>query len=120
MQLFIEQLINGCALGALYALFGLGFGIVFATLGILNAAHGSYASWAAIAALAAVEQLKLPFIVALPIGVVAGGCWPCWSIRSRSSRCAGAAARCWARSSPASPSGSSSTTWPAPPPGSRA
>ncbi|MBC7394155.1 MAG: branched-chain amino acid ABC transporter permease, partial [Variovorax sp.] len=33
MQLFIEQLINGCALGALYALFGLGFGIVFSTLG---------------------------------------------------------------------------------------
>jgi len=73
MELFLEQLINGCAIGSLYAMFGLGFGIVFATLGILNAAHGSYASWAAIAALAAVEQLKLPFIVALPIGVVAGG-----------------------------------------------
>jgi len=73
MELFLEQLINGCAIGSLYAMFGLGFGIVFATLGILNAAHGSYASWAAIAALAAVEQLKLPFIVALPIGVAAGG-----------------------------------------------
>ena len=73
MQLFIEQLINGCALGALYALFGLGFGIVFSTLGILNAAHGSYASWAAIAALAAVEQLKLPFLPALVVGVVGGG-----------------------------------------------
>lgn len=73
MQLFIEQLINGCALGALYALFGLGFGIVFSTLGILNAAHGSYASWAAIAALAAVEQLKMPFLPALVIGVVGGG-----------------------------------------------
>lgn len=73
MNLFLEQLINGCALGSLYALFGLGFGIVFATLGILNAAHGSYASWAAIAALAAVEQLKLPFIPALLLGVVAGG-----------------------------------------------
>lgn len=73
MQLFLEQLINGCALGSLYALFGLGFGIVFSTLGILNAAHGSYASWAAIAALAAVEQLKLPFLPALVIGVVGGG-----------------------------------------------
>lgn len=73
MQLFLEQLINGCALGSLYALFGLGFGIVFATLGVLNAAHGSYASWAAIAALAAVEQLKLPFIPALLVGVTAGG-----------------------------------------------
>lgn len=73
MQLFVEQLINGCALGSLYALFGLGFGIVFATLGILNAAHGCYASWAAIAALAAVERLKLPFVPALLVGIAAGG-----------------------------------------------
>lgn len=73
MQLFVEQLINGCALGSLYALFGLGFGIVFATLGILNAAHGCYASWAAIAALAAVERLHLPFVAALLAGIAAGG-----------------------------------------------
>jgi branched-chain amino acid transport system permease protein len=73
MELFLEQLINGCALGSLYALFGLGFGIVFATLGILNAAHGTYASWAAIAALAAVERLGLPFPLALLAGVVGGG-----------------------------------------------
>ena len=73
MELFFEQLINGCALGSLYALFGLGFGLVFATLGILNAAHGCYASWAAIAALYAVEQLGLPFVPSLLIGIAAGG-----------------------------------------------
>ncbi|HMA08249.1 MAG TPA: branched-chain amino acid ABC transporter permease [Ramlibacter sp.] len=73
MELFVEQLINGCALGSLYALFGLGFGIVFATLGILNAAHGTYASWAAIVALAAVEQFKLPFVLAMLTGIVAAG-----------------------------------------------
>lgn len=73
MELFVEQLINGCALGSLYALFGLGFGIVFATLGILNAAHGTYASWAAIAALFAVERFQLPFLPALVVGIVAGG-----------------------------------------------
>jgi branched-chain amino acid transport system permease protein len=73
MQLFFEQLINGCALGSLYALFGLGFGLVFATLGILNAAHGCYASWAAIAALTAVERFQLPFVPALVVGIVAGG-----------------------------------------------
>ncbi len=73
MDLFLEQLINGCALGSLYALFGLGFGLVFATLGILNAAHGCYASWAAIAALAAVEQLHLPFLPALALGIASGG-----------------------------------------------
>jgi branched-chain amino acid transport system permease protein len=73
MELFFEQLINGVALGSLYALFGLGFGIVFATLGILNAAQGTYASWAAIVALAAAEQYKLPFIPAVLTGVVAAG-----------------------------------------------
>ena len=72
MSLFIEQLINGCALGSLYALFAIGFGLVFATLGILNAAHGTYASWAAIAALWAVERLGLPFPLALVVGVGAG------------------------------------------------
>lgn len=73
MELFLEQLINGLALGSLYALFGLGFGLVFATLGILNAAHGTYASWAAIVALAAVERLNLPFIPALLAGIFGGG-----------------------------------------------
>jgi branched-chain amino acid transport system permease protein len=73
MELFVEQLINGCALGSLYALFAIGFGLVFATLGILNAAHGTYASWAAIAALAAVEGFGVPFPAALLVGVLAGG-----------------------------------------------
>ncbi|MBU6497937.1 MAG: branched-chain amino acid ABC transporter permease [Rhodospirillales bacterium] len=73
MSLFVEQLINGCALGSLYALFAIGFGLVFATLGILNAAHGTYASWAAIAALAAVQRLGLPFPLAVLVGVAAGG-----------------------------------------------
>ncbi len=73
MELFVEQLINGVALGSLYALFGLGFGIVFATLGILNAAQGTYASWAAIAALTAADQFKLPFIASILTGVVAAG-----------------------------------------------
>ncbi|MEP7280657.1 MAG: branched-chain amino acid ABC transporter permease [Rubrivivax sp.] len=73
MQLFLEQLINGLALGSLYALFGLGFGIVFSTLGILNAAHGTYASWAAIIALSVVERLNLPFIPALLAGIFGGG-----------------------------------------------
>ncbi len=72
MSLFIEQLINGCALGSLYALFAIGFGLVFATLGILNAAHGTYASWAAIAAYWAVDQLGLPFPFAMLAGVAGG------------------------------------------------
>lgn len=73
MQLFLEQLVNGWALGSLYALFGIGFGLVFSTLGILNAAHGTYASWAAILGYYAVERFGLPFPAAIAVGVLGGG-----------------------------------------------
>ena len=73
MHLFVEQLINGCSLGALYALFGIGFGLVFSTLGILNAAQGTYASWAAIIGYYAVVALGLPFPAALAAGALGGG-----------------------------------------------
>jgi branched-chain amino acid transport system permease protein len=73
MQLFLEQLVNGVALGCLYALFGIGFGLVFSTLGILNAAHGAYASWAAILGYFAVERFGVSFPVAVAIGAVGGG-----------------------------------------------
>lgn len=73
MALFVEQLINGWALGSLYALFGIGFGLVFSTLGILNAAHGTYASWAAIVGYYAMDKAGAPFPVAVLAGVLAGG-----------------------------------------------
>jgi branched-chain amino acid transport system permease protein len=73
MNLFLEQLVNGWALGSLYALFGIGFGLVFSTLGILNAAHGTYASWAAIVGYYAVVWFNVPFPVAIAAGVLAGG-----------------------------------------------
>ena len=72
MQLLLEQVINGCAIGSLYGLFAVGFGLVFATLGILNAAHGTYASFAAIAAYYAATALGLPFAASCIVGVVAG------------------------------------------------
>jgi branched-chain amino acid transport system permease protein len=73
MHLFLEQFVNGWALGSLYALFGIGFGLVFSTLGILNAAHGTYASWAAIVGYYAVVWFNVPFPVTIATGVLAGG-----------------------------------------------
>jgi len=73
MDLFLAQLVNGVALGSIYGLFAMGFGLVFSTMGILNAAHGTYATWAAITALYAMEAAGLPFIAAVPVGVLAGG-----------------------------------------------
>ena len=72
MHLLAEQVVNGCAIGSLYGLFAIGFGLVFSTLGILNAAHGTYASFAAIAGYYAATAWGLPFAGSLAAGVVAG------------------------------------------------
>lgn len=73
MALFTQQLVNGLALGATYALFAMGFGLVFAVLGILNVAHGTFATWGALFALYMVRTLEMPFIVGALVGVVGAG-----------------------------------------------
>lgn len=73
MTLFIQQCINGVALGSSYAMFAMGFGLVFATMGILNVAHGTYATWGAIIALFAFTNLSLPMWGAIAVGVVGAG-----------------------------------------------
>ncbi|MGF2949916.1 branched-chain amino acid ABC transporter permease [Microbacterium alcoholitolerans] len=73
MDLFLQQLVNGLAVGATYSLFAVGFSLVFASMGILNLAHGTFASWGAIVALLVVTSLDIPFWLALVVGVVAAG-----------------------------------------------
>ncbi|MCP9967952.1 branched-chain amino acid ABC transporter permease [Actinomadura madurae] len=71
-MLFVQQLVNGIALGAVYALFAVGFGVVFSTMRILNLAQGVYATWGALTAYWAVANLGLPFAVACLAGTAAG------------------------------------------------
>lgn len=73
MTLFLQQTINGLAVGSSYAIFSMGFGLVFATMGILNVAHGTYATWGAIFALAAFDSLGVALVPAIAIGMVGGG-----------------------------------------------
>lgn len=40
MQLFIQQMINGIALGSIYALIALGYTMVYGTIRLINFAHG--------------------------------------------------------------------------------
>lgn len=40
MQLFMQQLINGIALGSIYALVALGYTMVYGTIKLINFAHG--------------------------------------------------------------------------------
>ena len=48
MDLFLQQGVNGLIVGSGYALFAVGFGLLFSTLGVLNIAHGMYAALGAI------------------------------------------------------------------------
>ncbi len=67
-----QQLVNGLFLGAVYALFAVGYTLVFGVLDILNLAHAAVFMLSAFAALALVEH-GLSIWIALPLGVVAGG-----------------------------------------------
>lgn len=72
-MLFLEQLANGICIGAVYALFAVGFGIVFSTMQILNLAQGVYATYGAMFTYFAIDSFGLPFWLAALVGVLAGG-----------------------------------------------
>jgi branched-chain amino acid transport system permease protein len=68
-----QQAINGIFLGSIYALFAVGYTLVFGVLDILNLAHQAVFMLCAFVALALVSSLRLPIVVALPLAAVAGG-----------------------------------------------
>lgn len=68
-----QQLVNGLVVGSVYALFALGFTLIFSVNHILNMAHGAVFMVGAFVGLLCVTQLALPFIVALPVASLAGG-----------------------------------------------
>jgi branched-chain amino acid transport system permease protein len=68
-----QQVINGLFLGSIYALFALGYTLVFGVLDILNLAHAAVFMLACFVALAMVASLHLHVAVALPLAVLAAG-----------------------------------------------
>jgi branched-chain amino acid transport system permease protein len=68
-----QQLVNGLSLGALYALFALGFTLIFGVLGVINLSHGAIFMVGAYAGVEAVARLGLPLWVALPAAFVVAG-----------------------------------------------
>lgn len=72
-MLLLEQLINGVSIGAIYALFAVGFGIVFSTMQILNLAQGVYATYGAMLTYFVLDSSGLPFWLAALIGVLGAG-----------------------------------------------
>jgi branched-chain amino acid transport system permease protein len=68
-----QQVINGLFLGSIYALFALGYTLVFGVLDILNLAHAAVFMLAAFVALAVVEAAGLPILAALALAVAFAG-----------------------------------------------
>jgi branched-chain amino acid transport system permease protein len=68
-----QQLVNGVVLGATYALFALGFTLMFGVLGVINLTYGFYFAAGAFAALWATRELGVTIWLALPIGALVAG-----------------------------------------------
>ncbi len=68
-----QQLVNGVLLGATYALFALGFTLMFGVLGVINLAYGFYFSAGAFVALFLCHDLGMSIWLALPFAAAAAG-----------------------------------------------
>ncbi len=64
---FLQLLMNGIAIGAIYAMVALGFVLVFKATSVLNFAHGSFLMIAAYLAVSLIAVMGVPFILALAI-----------------------------------------------------
>ncbi|MEH2027814.1 branched-chain amino acid ABC transporter permease [Nostoc sp.] len=87
INLFLQQLLNGLSIGSVYAIFALGYTLVYSILGIINLAHGAiftlgaYFTYALMGGnfgfnglLANVAlPIKLPFAIALILGSTLAG-----------------------------------------------
>ena len=81
VDIFLQQLINGLVLGAIYALVALGYTMVYGILGLINFAHGEVVMIGAMVALSVIQLLlgsgvvlPGPLIVALGLLVAIPTC----------------------------------------------
>lgn len=68
-----QQIVNGLFLGSIYALFALGYTLVFGVLDILNLAHQAVFMLCAFLALTLVSLAHVHILLALPLATVAAG-----------------------------------------------
>ena len=71
--MFEQQLVNAVSLGGVYALFALGFTLVFGVLGVVNLAHGAIFTLGAYASLQAVTALELRLVSAVILAMLVTG-----------------------------------------------
>jgi branched-chain amino acid transport system permease protein len=68
---FLQQLINGLALGSVYALLALGYTMVYGIIQLINFAHGEIYMIGAFAGFYSASTLKLPLLPTLLVAMVA-------------------------------------------------
>ncbi|MBC3884848.1 branched-chain amino acid ABC transporter permease [Undibacterium griseum] len=71
--MFEQQLINALTLGSVYALFALGFTLVFGVLGVINLSHGAIFMLGSYIALLLVSQFQLSLWLAMAVAMLACG-----------------------------------------------
>ena len=70
MELLMQQLVNGLAVGSIYALIALGYTMVYGTIKLINFAHGDVYMMGAFIGYFAVMVLKLNVFLALLVAMV--------------------------------------------------
>ncbi len=68
-----QQLINALSLGSVYALFALGFTLVFGVLGVINLSHGAIFMLGSYTALLLVDKFAVPLWLALLLAMLVSG-----------------------------------------------
>lgn len=71
--MFLEQLINGIAIGMSYALVAVGYSMVFGVLRLINFAHGSVYTFGAFVVWFCVDKLGMNVLLAVLMGIIVTG-----------------------------------------------
>ena len=69
----LDHLINGLALGNIYALIAIGFALIFGVANLINFAHGSVFTWGAYIGWTLIVLLGGPWYLALPVAALGCG-----------------------------------------------
>jgi branched-chain amino acid transport system permease protein len=68
--LFLQFMINGVALGSLYAMIAIGYTIIYGVVGLINMAHGEFFMMVAFLTMWGVLQYKMVWYVTFPIALI--------------------------------------------------
>lgn len=69
---FLQQLVNGLSVGAIYALIAVGFSLVYGVLNLVNFAHGDVLMLGAYSAILLYTVANWPLVLAAIVGIAAG------------------------------------------------